>query len=57
MSPDEAVGAFVVCASPLVTSHFEESNKEIKEQASLRMDLAAQWEDYTCADFDLPTTT
>ena len=57
MSPDEAVDAFVVCASPLVTSHFEESNKEIKEQASLKMDLAAQWEDYTCADFDLPTTT
>lgn len=57
MSSDESVDAFVACAGPIVTRHFEESNKEIKEQASLRTDLASQWEDYTCADFDLPTTT
>jgi len=35
----------------------EEFNKEIKEQASLRTVMAGKWEDYTYADFDLPTTT
>jgi len=57
MDPSDAVDAFVSCAQPLVIHQIEESNKEIKEQASLRTGMAEQWEDYTCADFDLPTTT
>ena len=57
MSPDDVIDAYEACAQPLVTHQIEESNKEIHEQASLRSDLAGQWEDYTCADFDLPTTT
>jgi hypothetical protein len=57
MSPDDVIDAYELCAQPLVTHQIEESNKEIHEQASLRSDLAGEWEDYTCADFDLPTTT
>jgi hypothetical protein len=57
MNPNEAIEAFVSCAQPLVANKVEELNKEIKEQASLRTELAGKWEDYTCAAFDLPTTT
>ncbi|KAL7527718.1 hypothetical protein ACHAXR_002093, partial [Thalassiosira sp. AJA248-18] len=56
MSPSDAIDRFISCAQPLVSHQIEESNKEIKEQASLRIGMAEQWEDYTCADFDLPTT-
>jgi len=56
MSPIDAIDAFVSCTSPLATSQFEEYNKKIKDEASLRTRLAAQWEDYTCADQSLPTT-
>ena len=57
MNPNDAVDSFISCAQPLVANKIEELNKEIKEQASLRTVLAGKWEDYTCADFDLPTTT
>jgi len=57
MNPNDAIDAFVSCTSPLATRQFEEYNKQIKEGASLRTQLATQWEDYTCADQSLPTTT
>ena len=57
MSPNDVIDAYEACAQPLITNQIEESNKEIHEQASLRTDMSGPWEDYTCADFDLPTTT
>mgnify|MGYP006969969040 CR=1 FL=1 len=57
MSPSDIIDAYAACAQPLVANQIEESNKEIHEQASLRTEIARDWEDYTCADFDLPTTT
>ena len=57
MSPIDAIDALVSCTSPLATRQFEEYKKQIKEEASLRTQLATQWEDYTCADQSLPTTT
>ena len=57
MNPIDVIDSFVSCAQPLVANQIEEVNKEIKEQASLRTVMAGNWEDYTCADFDLPTTT
>jgi hypothetical protein len=57
INPNDAIDAFVSCAQPLVANEIEEVNRKIKEQASLRTDLAGEWEDYTCADFNLPTTT
>jgi hypothetical protein len=57
INPNDAIDAFVSCAKPLIANEIEEVNKNIKEQASLRTNLAGEWEDYTCADFNLPTTT
>eukprot|EP01083_Nonionella_stella_P143412 445761_1 len=57
LNPSDAVDAFVSCAQPLVTRQIEESNKEIKEHADIRIGMAEQWEDYTCSDFELSTTT
>ncbi len=51
------IEAYEACAQPLITNQIEESNKEIHEQASLRTGMSVPWEDYTCADFDLPTTS
>ncbi|KAL7550514.1 hypothetical protein ACHAWF_013733 [Thalassiosira exigua] len=56
MSPSDAMDAFITCSQPLVARQIEESNRDIKKEASLREGLAGQWENYTCADFDLPTT-
>jgi hypothetical protein len=57
MNPIDAIDSFLSCTQPLVANKIEELNNEIKEQASLRRLMAGNWEDYTCADFDLPTTT
>ena len=57
MSPNDAIDAYVACAKPLVAHRIEETNKEISEQEGLRSEMAGEWEEYTCADFDLPTTT
>ena len=51
------IDAFVSCATPLIANEIEAVNEKIKEQASLRTNLAGEWEDYTCADFNLPTST
>jgi len=56
MDPAQVLDAFVQCAQPLVVSKLEEAQKESKAQAMMRMDMGAQWEEYTCNDFDLPTT-
>jgi hypothetical protein len=56
-NPNDAIDAFVSCATPLIANEIEAVNEKIKEQASLRTNLAGEWEDYTCADFNLPTTT
>lgn len=56
ISPSEAVDVFISCSQPLVAHEIEESNNALKEEISLRLEMAEEWEDYTCADFDLPTT-
>jgi len=57
MEAREVIDAFSSCAQPLVARQIEKSNQEIKEQSDLRMNIGGQWEEYTCADFDLPTTS
>ena len=57
MNASEVIDAFASCVQPLVANKIEQSNAEIKEQADLRTRIGAQWEDYTCKDFDLPTST
>ena len=57
MSPNDAIDAFVSCSQPLIASKIEQANKDIKDEVNIRLDMAGQWENYTCADFDLPTST
>lgn len=56
MDSAQVLDAFVKCAQPLVVNKLEEAHKESKVQAMMRMEMGAQWEEYTCKDFDLPTT-
>lgn len=53
----DVIDSFASCTHPLISHEIEMKNKEIHKQRELRMDLGEQWEDYTCKDFDLPTTT
>lgn len=57
MAAGEVMDAFSSCAQPLVARQIEKFNQEIKEQSDLRMNIGGQWEEYTCAEFDLPTTS
>ena len=53
----DAIDSFTSCAHPLMSHEIEAKNKEIGEQEELRMKIGTMWEDYTCLDFKLPTTT
>jgi hypothetical protein len=53
----DAIHKYTSCAHPLLSREIEIKNKEIHEQQELRTEIGVQWEEYTCADFDLPTTT
>jgi hypothetical protein len=57
MDASDAIDAFTSCAHPLMSHEIETKNKEIREQEELRMKIGTMWEDYTCSDFNLPTTT
>eukprot|EP01082_Thalassiosira_pseudonana_P001630 g843.t1 g843 contig10:832898-833890(+) len=57
LNASEALDAFATCAQPLVARQIEESNKEIKAQADLRVELGEMWEEYTCSDYNLATTS
>ncbi|KAL7495782.1 hypothetical protein ACHAWT_004246 [Skeletonema menzelii] len=54
--PAQVLDAFVECTQPKVVEELHEAHKESKEQAMMRMEIGAQWEDYSCQDSDLPTT-
>jgi len=56
LSLDQVLDSFVACANPLVVNKLEEAHKESKVQAAMRMEMGAQWEDYSCADQSLPTS-
>jgi len=45
------------CVEETVAAQMIAANEEIKYQATLRSHLAEQLENYTCADYDLPSTT
>ena len=57
IDPTQVLNAFVDCAQPLVVNELHGAHKESKEQAKMRMELGSQWEEYSCKDMDLPTTT
>ncbi|KAL7464590.1 hypothetical protein ACHAXS_004929 [Conticribra weissflogii] len=51
-----AIDDYTRCARPSLTSTIESLHSQIRDQQDLRLSLAEPYEDYTCADFDLPTT-
>mmetsp|Transcript_14115 Transcript_14115/g.29680 ORF Transcript_14115/g.29680 Transcript_14115/m.29680 type:complete len:343 (-) Transcript_14115:180-1208(-) len=53
----QAIEDFASCAHPSLTARIESLHRQIQDQRLLRLDLAESWEDRTCADFDLPTTS
>jgi hypothetical protein len=57
MDASDVIDAFSSCTHPLLSREIEIKNKEIHDQQELRTDIGEQWEEYTCADFDLPTST
>jgi hypothetical protein len=44
------------CIESSVTRKLEQANEEIAFQAQIRTKMAERFENYTCADFDMPTT-
>ncbi len=56
MDPAQVLEAYVECTQPLIVEELHDAHKESKEQAMMRMDIGAQWEEYSCQDMDLPTT-
>jgi hypothetical protein len=57
LSATEAVLEMKKCVEDNVAYQMEMVNEEISVQAGIRKGLALAWENYTCADFDLKTTT
>ena len=57
MDASDAIEAFTSCTHPLISHEIEIKNKEIHDQEELRTEIGVQWEEYTCSDFNLPTTT
>jgi len=44
------------CVETSVSKQMEEANEEIAFQADIRTKMAERWENYTCADYDMPTS-
>mmetsp|Transcript_15312 Transcript_15312/g.18632 ORF Transcript_15312/g.18632 Transcript_15312/m.18632 type:complete len:485 (+) Transcript_15312:173-1627(+) len=44
------------CVESSVSKQMENANEEIAFQSQIRTSLAERWENYTCADYDMPTT-
>lgn len=56
-SATEAVSEMKKCVEDNVAYQMEKVNEEISVQAGIRKGLALAWENYTCSDYDLKTTT
>jgi len=56
LSPTQAIESLVDCVEQSVSQQMIEANEEIAFQTSVRKSMGELFEDYTCADHDLPTT-
>lgn len=54
--PAEVIRLMTRCVEDTVAEHMIKANEEIKYQAELRSKLAEKLENYTCSDYDLPST-
>lgn len=55
--PSSMIKAMTKCVEEAVADKMIRASEEIKFQAQLRGDLAEKLENYTCADYDLPSST
>jgi hypothetical protein len=55
-SGEDAVDGLTKCISSSVSKQMEKANEEIAFQAQIRQKMAEGYENYTCADYDMPTT-
>jgi len=53
----ETIKLMTKCVEETVTDQMIKASEEIKFQARLRYDLADKLENYTCSDYDLPSST
>jgi hypothetical protein len=56
VSAKDAVESITNCIESGVALELETANEEIAFQSQIRKKIAEHYENYTCADFDLPTT-
>jgi len=56
MDTTQLIQRMTKCVEETVTQQMIHANEEIKYQAQLRTNLAGLLENYTCADYDLPST-
>jgi len=52
-----AFDKLLLCVKTVVSKRLKEASDEINYQEELREEMSDLWENYTCADDDLPTTT
>lgn len=55
-SVEESVDFVSNCIETSVAKEMEQANEEIAFQAGIRKKMAEHFENYTCADYDMPTT-
>lgn len=55
-TPQKAITSLTSCVSESVSTQMEEKNDEIAFQTQVRKQMGELYENYTCADHDLPTT-
>lgn len=53
---DKAIASLTSCVSESVSTQMEQKNEEIAFQTKIRKQMGELYENYTCADYDLPTT-
>lgn len=54
--PEAAIDFIAKCIESSVANQMEKANEEIAFQAQIRTQMAEGYENYTCADYDMPTT-
>lgn len=54
---EESVETLSDCIGESVTNTMKKANEEISFQAGIRKKMAEHFENYTCADYDMPTTS
>jgi len=53
---EDTVDFFSKCVENSVSAEMQDANEEIAFQANIRQKMAERWENYTCADYDMPTS-